>query len=72
MPLMATKSKKAFLAQGQSQDHRVMHLGVKTNSYTKFQVNISKDAREKSRKPKFDGQTDGQTDGEQTKGEFMR
>ena len=42
-----------------------------TNSYTKFQVNISKDGREKSRKLKYDGKidrlTDGQTNGEQTK-----
>ena len=35
---------------------------VMTNSYTKFQVNISKDSREKSGKLKCDGRTDGQTD----------
>ena len=35
---------------------------VMTNSYTKFQVNISKDGREKSGK-----RTDRQTDSEQTK-----
>ena len=35
---------------------------VVTNVYTKFQVNISKDGREKSGKPKCDGLTDGQTD----------
>ena len=35
---------------------------VMTNSYIKCQVNISKDDREKSGKPKCDGQTDGQTD----------
>ena len=35
-----------------------------TNSYTKFQVNISKDSREKSGKLKCDGRTDGQTDGQ--------
>ena len=44
---------------------------VNTNSYTKFQVNISKDYREESGKLKSDGQTDrhtdGQTDSEQTK-----
>ena len=34
-----------------------------TNSYTKFQVNISKDCREKSGKLKCDGRTDGLTDG---------
>ena len=32
---------------------------VITNTYTKFQVNISKDSREKSGKLKCDGQTDG-------------
>ena len=41
------------------------------NSYTKFQVNISKYDREKSGKLKCVGQTnrqtDGQTDSEQTK-----
>ena len=31
---------------------------VMTNSYTKFQVNISKDGREKSGKQKCDGLTD--------------
>ena len=31
---------------------------VMTNLYTKFQVNISKDSREKSGKPKCDGRTD--------------
>ena len=35
-----------------------------TNSYIKFQVNISKDGREKSGKPKCDGQTDKWTDGQ--------
>ena len=44
---------------------------VMTNSYTKFQVNISKDSREKSGKLKCDEGTDGltdrQTDSEQTK-----
>ena len=39
---------------------------VMTNSYTKFQVSISKDSREKSGRLKCDGQTDGQTDSEQT------
>ena len=34
---------------------------VMTNSYSKFQVNISKESREKSGKQKCDGQTDGQT-----------
>ena len=34
---------------------------VITNSNTKFQVNISKDCREKSGKLKCDGRTDGQT-----------
>ena len=37
---------------------------VITNSYTKFQVNISKDCREKSGKLKCDRQTDRQTDGQ--------
>ena len=37
---------------------------VMTNSYTKFQVNISKDDREKSGKLKCDGRTDWQTDGQ--------
>ena len=37
---------------------------VNTNSYTKFQVNISKDCREKSGKLKYDGQTDKRTDRE--------
>ena len=49
-----------------------------TNSYTKFQVNISKDSRKNLGKLKYDGQTDrrterqtdgrtdGQTDSEQT------
>ena len=36
---------------------------IMTNSYTKFQVNISKDSREKSGKLKCDGRTDWQTDG---------
>ena len=39
---------------------------VKTNSYTKFPVNISKDDREKSGKPSgrtLSGLTDRQTDG---------
>ena len=36
---------------------------VITNLYTKFQVNISKDCREKSGKLKCDGQTDRQTEG---------
>ena len=44
---------------------------VMSNLYNKFQVNISKDGREKSGKPKCDGLTDGQTDrrtdSEQTK-----
>ena len=44
---------------------------VMTNVYIKFQVNISKDGREKSGKPKCDGLTDGLTDrltdSEQTK-----
>ena len=35
---------------------------VMTNSYTKFQVNISKDDIEKSGKLKCDGQTDGWTE----------
>ena len=35
---------------------------VMTNSYTKFQVNMSKDDREKNGKLKCDGQTDGWTD----------
>ena len=35
---------------------------VMTNSDTKFQVNISKDSREKSGKLKCDGRTDRQTD----------
>ena len=35
---------------------------VMTNLYTKFQVNISQDCREKSGKPTCDGLTDGQTD----------
>ena len=35
---------------------------VKTNSYTKFQVNILKDGREKSGKQKCDGRTDWRTD----------
>ena len=33
---------------------------IMTNSYTKFQVNISKDDREKSGKLKCDRQTDGE------------
>ena len=44
---------------------------VMTISYTKFEVNISKDSREKSGKLKCDRltdrQTDGLTDSEQTK-----
>ena len=40
---------------------------VITNAYIKFQVNISKDYREKSGKLKCDGRTDGRTDSEQTK-----
>ena len=44
---------------------------VMTNIYTKFQVNILKDGREKSGKQKCDGLTDWLTDGladsEQTK-----
>ena len=40
---------------------------VMTNLYTKFQVNISKDCREKSGKQKCDGLTDRLTDSEQTK-----
>ena len=40
---------------------------VKTNSYTKFEVNISKDCREKSGKLKGDRLTDRRTDSEQTK-----
>ena len=40
---------------------------VITNALTKFEVNISNDCREKSGKPKCDGQTDRQTDSEQTK-----
>ena len=45
---------------------------VKTNKYTKFQVNIPKDGREslKNWSVKYrlsDGQTDGQTNGEETK-----
>ena len=40
---------------------------VMTNSYSKFQVNISKDSREKSGKLKCDGQTDWRTDSEKTK-----
>ena len=36
---------------------------VITNSYTKFQANISKDFRETYGKPKCDGQTERQTDG---------
>ena len=45
---------------------------VKTNSFTKFQVNISNDDQEKSGKPsgqtdrRTDGQTDWLTDGEET------
>ena len=35
---------------------------VMTNSYTKFEVNISKDSREKSGKLKCDGQTNRLTD----------
>ena len=37
---------------------------VLKNSYTKFQVNISKDGREKSGKLKCDRKTDRQTDGQ--------
>ena len=41
---------------------------IMTNSYTKFQVNISKDSREKSGvNLKCDARTDRQTNGEQTK-----
>ena len=44
---------------------------VMTNLYTKFQVNILNDGREKSGKQKCDGLTDGRTDwltdSEQTK-----
>ena len=47
---------------------------VMTNLYTKFQVNISKDCREKSEKTEMwrtvgqtVGLTDGRTDSEQTK-----
>ena len=36
---------------------------IMTNSYTKFQVNILKDHREKSGKWKCDGLTDWRTDG---------
>ena len=39
---------------------------VMTNSYTKLQVNISSDSREKCGKLKSDGQTDWRTDSEQT------
>ena len=35
---------------------------VTTNSYTKFESNISKDSREKSGKLKCDRLTDGRTD----------
>ena len=34
---------------------------VMTNSYTEFQINTSKDDREKSGKLKYDGRTDRQT-----------
>ena len=37
----------------------------KTNLFTKFQVIISKDKNEKSRKRKCDRQSDGQTNGEE-------
>ena len=37
---------------------------VMTNSYTKFEVNVSKDSREKSEKPKCDWRTDWQIDSE--------
>ena len=40
---------------------------VMSNSYTEFQVNISKDDREKSGKLKCDRLTDRRTDSEQTK-----
>ena len=40
---------------------------VITNSYTKFQVNISKDCREKSGKLKCDRQTEGRTDRQRAK-----
>ena len=38
-----------------------------TNPYTKIQIIISKQDREKSGKLKCDGRTDWQTDGKQTK-----